>query len=200
MIYQDYILPIEKYEEALQKVEDDILSRAFSKSLPPTELLGKTKDLIALIKDLTRNFRETMLIIKPEKTPIITQLFNDIIKPLNTYEEFLLQKTNDNSSQALKQLGKAMLQSTNFLKLAKQIRDEPSPSIQKILKLREVYEAKEYLASVQMPKAFQAKLNHLNENIEMFSTSLTNLEKALNVMKTYLRNLQNKNQPSEINH
>ena len=200
MIYQDYILPIDKYEEALQKVENDILSRAFSKSLPPTELLGKTKDLIAIIKDLTRNFKETMLIIKPEKTPIITQLFKDIIKPLNAYEELLLQKTNDNASKALKQLGKAMLQSTNFLNLAKQIRDEPSPVIQEILKLREVYEAKEYLASVQIPKAFQAKLNHLNEHIEMFSTSLTNLEKALNVMKTYLRNFQNKNLPSEISY
>jgi len=194
MIYQDYILPIDKFEEALQKVEYDILSRTFSESLSPTELWDKTKDLIALIKDLTGIFRETMLIIKPEKTPIITQLFKAINEPLNAYEGFLLQKTNDNnSSQALKQLRKAMLQSTDFLKLAKEIRDEPSLVIQEILKLRDVYEAKEYLASVQVPKAFQAKLNHLNEHIEMFSTSLTNLEKALNVMKEYLRNFQNKN-------
>jgi hypothetical protein len=135
--------------------------------------------------------------MKPEKNPVIKQFFKATIQPLNVFKEVLFRKTPDplaNSKLALEALRKAMNGGNNFLDLAKNIRDNPSPIIQEILKLREVYETKEYLGTVQAPGAFQIRLNNLIDYVEVLSASLSNLEKALDAVKECINNFRENSQ------
>lgn len=189
MISQDYSRQIDEFERVLQEFETAISVGTISEDLPPVDLWGKAEAPVALIKDLAGNFKEAMLIMKPEKTPVIEQLFEATIQPLNAFEEALFRETTDplaKSRLAFVQLRKAMVASSDFLNLAKEIRDEPSPIIQEILKLREVYAAKEYLAAVQAPEAFQTRLHRLIEHIEALNASLNSLERALDEVKECL--------------
>jgi hypothetical protein len=153
----------------------------------------KIEPSILLLKELAENVKEVTLIMKPEKTAVIEQLFEATTQPLNTFKEILFQESEDpliNSRLALVDLRKAMTGGSEFLDLAKEIRDKPSPLIQDILLLKEVYATKEYLATVQAPETFQVRLNRLIEHMKALSTSLTSLESALDSVKECLGNFR----------
>ena len=197
MIHQEYNEQIDEFERELQKVSIDISSGNISESISPEDLWSKAETSVTLFKELTKNLREIMFIMKPEKNPIIKQVFKATIQPLNAFKEILFRKTPDplaNSKLAIEALRKAMDEGNNFLDLAKDIRDNPSPIIQEILKLREVYETKEYLGTVQAPGAFQIRLNNLIDYVEVLSASLSNLEKALDAVKECINNLRENSQ------
>ena len=193
MIHQEYNQQIDEFERVLQKVAIDISSDNISESLSPKDLWSKAETSVTIIKELAYNFKESMLIMKPEKNPVIKQLFKATIQPLNAFKEVLFRKTENplaNSKLALEQLRKSMEGGNSFLDLAKEIRDNPSLGIQEILKLREVYETKEYLGTVQAPGAFQVRLNNLIDYVEVLSASLSNLERALDAVKECIRNFR----------
>jgi len=193
MIHQEYNQQIDEFERVLQKVAIDISSDNISESLSPKDLWSKAETSVTIIKELAYNFKESMLIMKPEKNPVIKQLFKATIQPLTAFKEVLFRKTENplaNSKLALEQLRKSMEGGNSFLDLAKEIRDNPSPGIQEILKLREVYETKEYLGTVQAPGAFQVRLNNLIDYVEVLSASLSNLERALDAVKECIRNFR----------
>lgn len=189
MVLEDYGRRIDELESVLQKVVTDIPSGAFFERLPPVELWSIAKAPITLLKNLAESFREDMLVLKPEETPLIERRFDALIQPLNAFKEILFQKTTDplaNSRLALEQLRKAMVGGSEFLILAKEIRDSPSPIIKDILRLREVYEAKEYVATIRSPEAFQMRLTRLVKHVEALSASLTSLERAVNAVREHL--------------
>lgn len=193
MLYQDYSRPIDESEKVLQKIAQDISSGIISEILPPMNLWEKIEPSILLLKELAENVKEVTLIMKPEKTAVIEQLFEDTTQPLNTFKETLFRESEDpliNSRLALVELRKAMTGGSEFLDLAKEIRDKPSPLIQDILLLKEVYATKEYLATVQAPETFQVRLNRLIEHMKALSTSLTSLESALDSVKECLGNFR----------
>ena len=193
MLYQDYSRPIDESEKVLQKIAQDISSGIISEILSPMNLWEKIEPSILLLKELTENVKEVTLIMKPEKTAVIEQLFEATTHPLNTFKETLFRESEDpliNSRLALVELRKAMTGGSEFLDLAKEIRDKPSPLIQDILLLKEVYATKEYLATVQAPETFQVRLNRLIEHMKALSTSLTSLESALDSVKECLGNFR----------
>ncbi|MCK4952189.1 hypothetical protein KAS14_00170 [Candidatus Bathyarchaeota archaeon] len=193
MLYQDYSQQIDESEKVLQKIAQDISSGIISEILPPRNLWDKIETSIFLLKELAENVKEVTLIMKPEKTAVIEQLFEATTQPLNTFKETLFRESKDplnNSRLALVELRKAMTGGSDFLDLAKEIRDKPSPLIQDILLLKEVYATKEYLATVQAPETFQVRLNSLIEHMKALSTSLTSLESALDSVKECLGNFR----------
>jgi len=184
---------IGEFENALEQVTSAIPRDAVVEQIPPKELWSKAEASVTHLKSLAESFKAYLLILKPEKALTIEQLFEAMIQPLNAFEEALFQKSTDpmaNTKAALEQLRKAMVGGYDFLILAKEIRKAPSPAIKEILKLKEVYGAKEYISSVPVPETLQIKLTSLIRRVEALSTSLTNLEKTLNIVKRNLHDLQ----------
>ena len=184
---------IGEFENALEQVTSAIPRDAVFERIPPKELWSKAEAPVTHLKKLAESFKTSLLILKPERAPTIEQLFEALIQPLNAFEEALFQKSTDplaNTKAALEQLRKAMVGGYDFLILAKEIRKAPSPAIKEILKLKEVYGAKEYISSVPVPETLQIRLTNLIRRVEAMSTSLTNLEKALNSVKRNLHDLQ----------
>jgi len=193
MIREDYSQQIDEFERVLQSVATDIAGRAVFERLPPKELWSKAEGHVTTLKNLSEAFRETMLTLKPEKTPVIEQRLEAFSQPLNAFKEILFQETAQvaaNSRLALEQLRKAVAGGSDLLVLAKEIRDSPSQAIEAILKLREVYDAKEYLAAVRAPATFRTRLTKLTRHMETLEAAMKNLEKALDEVKERLSVVQ----------
>ena len=193
MTRKSYGQQIVEFENALERVTSAVPRDVVFERISPKELWSKAEAPVTLLKSLAESFKESLLILKPEKTPTIEHLFEAMIQHLNAFKETLFQESNDpmaNTKIALEQLRKAMVGGYDFLILAKEIRRSPSPAIREILKLREVYGAKEYISMVQVPEAFQIRLTRLIKRVEALSNSLNNLEKALNTVKENFHSLR----------
>ena len=193
MVRKSFGQQIGEFENALEQVTSAIPRNAVFERIHPKELWSKAEAPVTRLKSLAESFKASLLILKSEKAPTIEQLFEAMIQPLNAFEETLFQKSTDpmaNTKAALEQLRKAMVGGYDFLILAKEIRKAPSPAIKEILKLKEVYGAKEYISSVQVPETLQIRLTSLIRRVEALSTSLTSLEKALNTVKRNLHDLR----------
>jgi len=184
---------IGEFENALEQVTSAIPRDAMFERMPPEELWSKAEAPVTQLKSLAESFKAYLLILKPEKAPTIERLFEAMMQPLNAFEEALFKESTDslaNTKAALEQLRKAIVGGYDFLILAKEIRKAPSPAIKEILKLKEVYGAKEYISSIEVPETLQIRLTSLIKRVEALNISLTNLEKALNSVKKNLHDLQ----------
>lgn len=189
MVLEEYSRRIGELEGVLQKVATDIPSGAIFERLSPEELWSKAEAPITLLMSLAERFREAMLLLKPEGTPLIERRYHALIQPLNAFKAILFQETTDplaNSRLALEQLRKAMVEGSEFVILAKEIRDHPSPVIKDILHLREVYQAKQYIGTVQAPEALQMRITRFAKHVEALSASLNSLEGALDAVREHL--------------
>ncbi len=193
MFRKDYVQRINEFENALERVADAIPREAIFERTPPKDLWSGIEAPIALLKNLAEALKASMLILKPEKTQNIERLFEGIIQPLNVFKEMLFQKSSDpiaNSRGALEHLRRAMVGGYDFLVLAKEIRDNPSPAIEEILKLREIYGAKEYISTVPAPETLHIRMIGLVKHAEALEASLKNLEKALDEVKLNLNKIR----------
>lgn len=193
MFHKDYGQRINRFETTLGQVASAIPRDAIFERVKPEDLWSKAETHVTMLQDLAENFKETLSVLKPEKSPEIERLFAAVNQPLTAFKETLFQETTDpvaNIRTALEHLRKAMVGGYDFLILAKEINEHPSPAIQEILKLKEVYDAKEYIATVQVPETIQTRLTGLNQRVEALSVSLSNLEKALDTVKENLDSLR----------
>ena len=131
-----------------------------------------------------------MLLLKPERAATIKRRAEATLKPLKAFEDILLGKAKEipaDSKCALEELRKATAEASELLELAKEIRDEPSEGISMLLRLKEVYDAKNYLSSVSIPEVMYIRLESLKKEIGSLKTSIAHIEQALSELK---RNLE----------
>lgn len=193
MFHKDYGEQISRFETALGQVSSAIPRDALFERVKPEDLWSKAETPVTMLEDMAENFKESLLVLKPERAPEIERLFAAVNQPLTAFKETLFQEATDpvaNTRNALEHLRKAMVSGYDFLILAKEINEHPSPAIQEILKLKEVYEAKEYIATVQVPETIHTRLTGLNQRVEALSSSLSNLEKVLDTVKENLNSLR----------
>ena len=139
LVLEEFSHRVSELETVLQKVATEIASGALLERVQPMDLWNKSEASVTLLKMLAENCRETMTLLKPEKALAVEQRFRALTQPLNVFRDILFQKTNDplaNSRLAFEQLRKALMEGSDFLILAKEVRANPSPAIQEILQLR----------------------------------------------------------------
>jgi len=193
MIHTDYGERIEEFEQVLQKVATNMASGVFFENLPPMDLWKKTEDHVSRLGGLAKGCREAMLILKPEKAHIVEKRFKAVAQPLGVYKDILFQKTKDplaNSTLALEQLSRAIAGGSDFIILAKEIRENPSPSISEILMLKRVVEAMEPASAVETLETARLRPARLIWRIEALRASLSSLERALEEAKESLNKLR----------
>jgi uncharacterized coiled-coil protein SlyX len=104
-----------------------------------------------------------------------------MIQSLSNFIELLARKPEElpNSKLALEELGRAVTEGSNLLDLAKEIKKNPSETIATILKLKEIYDAKEYLSAIPVPEAVHVRFTSLKKDIEKLKLSISNLEHSV---------------------
>jgi hypothetical protein len=193
MFRKDYVQRISEFEKALEQIAEVMPREAIFERAAPKDLWSPLEIHITSLKNLAEALKASMLILKPEKTHTIERVFEGVVQPLNAFKETLFQASADttaNSRRALEHLRKAIVGSYDFLILAKEIRDNPSPAIEEILKLREIYGAKEYISTVPAPEALHIRIIGLIKRAEALDASLKSLEKALDEVKLNLNKIR----------
>lgn len=190
---EEFSQRVGELEAVLQKVATDIASGVLLERTQPMDLWNKSEASVTLLKMLTENCKEAMTLFKPEKALTVQQRFRTLSQSLNVFKDILFQKTSDpiaNSRLALEQLRKALTEGSDFLVLAKEIKDNPSPAIREILQLREEKEGAKELASVVLTSDPQSKQAHLLRQVEALKLSLDSMEKALSEVKELLGSIE----------
>lgn len=193
MFHKDYGQQISQFETTLGQVASAIPRDVIFERVKPEDLWSKAEAPVTALQGLAENFKESLLVMKPEKAPEIERLFAAVNQSLTDFKETLFKEATDpaaNTRTALELLRKAMVGGYDFLLLAKEINEHPSLAIQEILRLKEVYEAKEYITAVQVPETIHTRLTSLNQRAEALSASLNNLQKALDTVRENLNSLQ----------
>jgi len=182
MVFEDFASSISQFEELLQKITANMTAGVVFEKLPPVELWKRSEVDVTNIQSLAGHLRELMLTLKPEKAPTIRKRTHALLQPLSNFRETLFRRSDDPlaaSKLALEELRKAVVEGSNLLDLAKEIDKKPSESISAVLRLKEVYDAKEYLSAIPVPEATYARFTGLRKNVENLKLSVANLERAL---------------------
>jgi hypothetical protein len=185
-VIQDFDLRISQFEDLLQRITTDTASSVVLEKMRPSEVWSRSQKDVTMLRDLARQLKDHMLLLRPERAPTIKRRFKALLKPLRTFEDILVRKPEgspDDSRNALEELRKATIEGSNFLELAKQIRDSPSESMSLLLRLKEVYDAKEYLSAISVPEATYVRFEGLKKEIKGLRLSIVGLERALKDLK-----------------
>jgi len=194
MSFEDYSRCISEFEGLLQKIAADITSGVIFERLPPTELWSRAEPLVSSLRSLAERLTESMMLLKPEKTPTIERCLEATVKPLDDFKEVLFQKSDDplaNSGIALEHLRRAMVKGSDLLQLAKAIKARPSEVIMKIMKFKEIYKTKDYISSIPVPEATHIRFMGLKKQLENLRFQISSLERALEELRAQLDAVQN---------
>jgi hypothetical protein len=194
LIREDFHRSAKAFEEALQQLASGIASGLLSERLAPVKLWKRAEANVTRLKDLAENCKELMLILKPERAVGIEQRFSVFSQSLTNFREILFQNSAEplaNSHLAIEQLHGAITDGSEFLLLVKEIRDNPSPLIDEVLRLREASDAGGRVVAIQATESVQPKLDRLAIDIETLHDALAALERAVSDVKECVRILQN---------
>jgi len=193
LVYEKFRTQLSQFEENLQKLAKDIASGIIFERLEPNELWKRAEETVTNLTQLLESLHKKMLILKPEKAPLIESQYVNMAKSLQNFKEILFQKTPDplaNSRLAFEQLRKAVTDGSDLLVLMRQIREEPSQIIDAILRLKAAAETKGPVVTIEAPKEVQPMLEKIFKRIEAARASVISAEKALGEVKEHLRNMQ----------
>jgi len=128
-VIQDYEVKISQFENLLQRITTDMTSSVVLEKMVPSEVWRRSQRDVTLLRDLAKQLKDFMLLLKPERSPTIKRHVEALLKPLSNFEDILLRKSEGSpadSRVALDELRRAAIEGSNFLDLAKEIRDNPS--------------------------------------------------------------------------
>jgi len=193
LIIKDLESKINYLEGLLEGVSSNILANISYERASPEDLWNKSETDINAIRRAAEEIRDIMLLLKPEKAPSIRRSFRDFIQPINIFIEMLRkpsERAQDVSKQALDHLRRAVAESQEFINVAKDVAKNPSESILEILKLKEIYETKEYISKVSVPETVFARLEHFKRGMETLKLCILNLEQAVQELLKQMDKLQ----------
>jgi len=189
MTVEVYSRDVDEFDNLLRRIGNEITGGAIPEGLIPAELWKRSESMVASLQNLANRIMKIMLLLKPEKAPIIEKQHEAISGPLNAFKEALFRKTEDPTGSvrlALGHLRKSVAEGSEFLRLAKDVESHPSEVISEILKLKEVYAAKDYLSALPVPETVHARFLGLKKRLENLRSHIFNLEKGLEDIKTQM--------------
>jgi hypothetical protein len=187
-LIEDFAVNINQFEELLQKISTNITSGTFSERLAPSDVWKKSEADVTASRKLAEQMKKSMLVLKPEKAPTIEKRSTAFLQPLSIFKEMLTKKGEQapNSAMAIEELRNAMTEGSSFLDLAKEVKNSPSEGIATVLKLKEVYDSKEYLSAIPVPEVTYVRFASLKNDIENLKLTVSSLERSLNELRTNL--------------
>jgi hypothetical protein len=189
MISEDYNLKIIQFEEIVQKLASDTTNDVIFENLSYSDIWKHYETNIISLELEAKELKELMLIFKPEKAKTIENKIGLLLQTLSKFKEILSQKVvdkNDYSKLSLEELRKSIVISSKFLDLAKEIKTDPSKGISSIIRLKEIYDTKEYLSAIPIPEVTYTKFMDLKKEIQILKQTSSNLEHDLKKFRELL--------------
>jgi hypothetical protein len=193
VIREDFRRLAKEFEETLQQLASDVAGGALFERLAPMDLWKRAEASITRLKDLAEDCKELMLILKPEEAIVIEQRVSVFSQGLTNFREILFQNSVEplaNSRLAFEQLRGTVVDGSEFLLLVKEVRDNPSPLIGEVLRMRETLESGGRVVTIEAPESVQPMLERLARDVEALRSALVALERAVLDMKERVRVLQ----------
>jgi hypothetical protein len=193
MLREDFNRLAKDFEEALQQLATNITTGILFERLSPMDLWKHAETEVTRLKELAESCKELMLVLKPENAAAIEQRYGVFFQGLTNFREILFQNSSEpltNSRLAFEQLRGAVVNGSEFLLLIKEVRDNPSPVIGEVLRLREILESGGRVVTIEAPESIQPMLERLAWDIENLRSALAVLERAVSEVKERVRVLQ----------
>jgi hypothetical protein len=187
-LIEDFAVNISKFEELLQEISASATSGVISERLSPSDIWKKSEADVTTLRNLAEQIKKSMLVLKPEKASTTEKSSATLLQSLSKFKELLFKKGEQvpNPKLALDELRRAMIEGSSLLDMAKEIKNNPSEGIAAILKLKEVYDSKEYLSAIPVPEVTYVRFASLKNDIESLKLAVTNLERQLSELRTNL--------------
>jgi chromosome segregation ATPase len=130
---------INELESVVRELAIDITTVTVVDRIPSNEVWAETGERVTVVRELIKELREYLYILKPEKVPTIQSKVTGIFERLDIFKESLTQEgaKESNAKAPIEELRKALEEIDEFTSLCRAIRDDPSEIIQTILELRE---------------------------------------------------------------
>jgi DNA repair ATPase RecN len=177
---------IHELETVVREIAIDITTGTVVDRLPPQQVWDKTGPKVTLVRELLKELREYLFIMKPEKVPSIQKNVTSILERFDLFQDMLTVNVKGNEAPpgAVEELRQALNDISDFVSLCRAIRAEPSEIIQSILSLREGQK-------IDAPAMNQERLLFLGELIRKTQSSYqemvkqtAQIEQQLNALKT----------------
>jgi len=130
---------VNELESVVRELAIDITTGTVVDRIPPEKVWEETGERINVVRELIKELREYLSILKPEKVPTIQLRVTGIFERLDIFKESLTQEGAEEGSAkaSIDELRKALEEIAEFTSLCRAIQEDPSEIIQTILELRE---------------------------------------------------------------
>ena len=130
---------INELESAVRELAIDITTGTVVDRIPPEKIWEETGERITIVRELVKELREYLTILKPEQVPTIQRRVSSIFERLDIFKESLTgEGAEEGTAKAsIDELRKALEEIAEFTSLCREIREDPSEIIKTILELRE---------------------------------------------------------------
>jgi len=193
MLREDFNRLEKEFEKTLQQLATNITTGVLFERLPPMDLWKHAETDVTRLKELAESCKELMLVLKPGEAATIEQRFSVFFQGLTNFREILFQNSSEpltNSRLAFEQLRSAVVDGSEFLLLAKEVRDNPSPLISEVLRSREILESGGRMVTIEASESIRPMLERLSRDIENLRSALTALERAVSEVRERVSVLQ----------
>jgi hypothetical protein len=130
---------INELESVVRELAIDITTGTVVDRVPPETMWEETGERVIVVRELIKELREYLSILKPEQVPTVQRRVTGIFERLDIFKESLTQEgaKEGTAKVSIDELRKALEEIAEFTSLCRAIREAPSEIIQTILELRE---------------------------------------------------------------
>jgi hypothetical protein len=130
---------VNELESIVRELAIDITTGTVVDRIPPEKMWEETGERVTIVRELIKELREYITILKPEKVPTIQRRVSGIFERLDIFKESLTGEGAEEGAAktSIDELRKALEEIAEFTSLCRVIQEDPSEIIRTILELRE---------------------------------------------------------------
>jgi hypothetical protein len=183
---------IKELESVVREIAIDITTGTVVDRLPPEKVWETTGPKVSMVRELIKELREYLYILKPEKVPTIQRSVTGIFERLDLFQESLtmdIGAEGESSQVSVDELRNALGEISEFVSLCRAIKADPSEIIESILTLRQGRKS-------DAPSMTQARMKYLGDLVKEAQSSYgeitelsTKMEHQLSAIKAECEDL-----------
>ena len=177
---------IKELESVVREIAIDITTGTVVDRLPPEKVWETTGPKVSMVRELIKELREYLYILKPEKVPTIQRSVTDIFERLDLFQESLTMERGPGdvrSQVSVDELRRALGEISEFVSLCRAIKADPSEIIESILTLRQGHKS-------DAPSITQARMKYLGDLVKEAQSSYGEITKLSTKMEHQLSTIK----------
>ena len=171
---EEFKAKLDSLEDVVKDIAVDITTGVIVERLPPEKVWEKAGDRVLKITSLTKELKEALLTIKPERAPTVEKYAAMIVEGLEKFRETLFRPGEplERSREGIEQLRRSLVNVSDFMSICREALSNPSPVIREIMSLKE-------RAVVKTPTSYAERLSSLLDTISVIQSILRETLSAL---------------------